>query len=136
MSPTHPHVVIQRVVQQEGTMDEVSRPERVLRRARVGIAVLALLELAAVIMAHGWDRLIMAGALVGACLSLAVIRFGLARLRTLVARIGDPPGAADADRPWFTAQMLEGFPMDQLPPSCWPPRTCTSIRSTRRGRAR
>jgi hypothetical protein len=78
--------------------------------------VLAALEGTALIMVHGRDRLIVAGALAGSLVSLGVIGFGLARLHRLVDRISDPPGSLDADQSWFTAQMLEDFPMDRLRP--------------------
>ncbi|WP_042379839.1 hypothetical protein [Streptacidiphilus melanogenes] len=95
----------------------ISRPERVLRRAGAGIAVLALAELATLLAVSGRERLIMAGALVGACLSLAVVAFGILRLRHVVGAAEVPHPQAGVARSWVPAAMLEGFPMDQLRPA-------------------
>lgn len=95
----------------------ISGPERVLRRAGTGIAVLALAELATLLAVSGRERLIMAGALVGACLSLAVVAFGILRMRRAVGAVEVPHPKAGVARSWVPAAMLEGFPMDQLRPA-------------------
>ncbi|WP_042430669.1 hypothetical protein [Streptacidiphilus anmyonensis] len=92
----------------------ISRPERTLRRAGVVVVLIALAELATLVIVSGRDRLIMAGALVGATLSVAIMAFGIVRLRRVVD--GGPCGDA-AQAVQVPAAMLEGFPMDRLRPA-------------------
>lgn len=95
----------------------ISRPERALCSMGTGLALLAAAELATLMAVSGRDRLIVAGALVGACLSLVLIALGIVRTRRTVDTIDDPSRTSPPASPQLSAALLEGFPMDQLRPA-------------------
>ncbi|WP_037603790.1 hypothetical protein [Streptacidiphilus rugosus] len=91
----------------------IIRPERALRRIGVAVLLLCMAEIVALVAVSGRERPMVAGALAGAGLTLAII----VRLRHIVdARTGTPADGPWA-QPWVLAAMLDGFPVDQLRPA-------------------
>lgn len=93
----------------------ISRPERVLRRASAGFVVLLGLEVAGAIAGPDPERPALIGALTGCGVALAVLILGSVRLKRSVRRVTwESVLEPCEDRPWFTAQLLEDFPMDRI----------------------